>query len=118
MTGSATRAWSRSTTCSACRIVAQQGDLAFVKMDEPHKSFGLEEFTTVNAYDNHEFDGPVDFVEYDGKENILGYLRIHDNTWLRHHEHEHVLIPAGSYELRACRSWEANPKSVWTLRID
>jgi hypothetical protein len=69
----------------------------------------------VNAYDNHKFASPVKFTPYEKKEksNILGYFSIEKDTMLNHHE-----IPAGDYELRQCRSWEANPKGIWSLRID
>lgn len=33
-------------------------------------------------------------------------------------EHMNRTIPAGNYEIRQCRSWEANPKGIWSLRID
>jgi hypothetical protein len=40
------------------------------------------------------------------------------DTILFHDEHMDRVIPAGTYEIRQCRSWEANPKGVWSLRID
>jgi len=96
-------------------IVAQQGDLAFIKADLSKKEFNDK----VSYYDNHEFDVPVLFNgDVPAKQNILGYFRLTTPTMLNHHEHENILIPAGDYELRQCRSWEANPKSVWVLRID
>jgi hypothetical protein len=108
------------------RIKAQQGDLVFVEMLDGTSPFvddtkvedkGMEE---VNAYDNHKFATPVKFLPYAKKEksNILGYFKIEKDTMLNHHEHKPRMIPAGIYELRQCRSWEANPKGVWSLRID
>ncbi|MBS1722847.1 MAG: hypothetical protein JSS66_07700 [Armatimonadetes bacterium] len=96
-------------------IVAQQGDMVFVQHE--HKMPCNE---LVMAYEGHCFDRPVKFAPYEKKEkqNVLGYLQVDGDTWLRHGEHEDVLIPAGDYEVRQCRSWEANPVAVWTLRID
>lgn len=105
------------------RIKAQQGDLVFVEMlPAPIISDDgvIPKYEEVNAYDNHKFATPVKFLPYLKKEksNILGYFRIEKDTMLNHHEHKPRLIPAGNYELRQCRSWEANPKGVWSLRID
>lgn len=102
------------------RIKAQQGDLVFVSIT-PDVIDGISaSIEEVNAYDNHVFATPVKFYPYTKKEknNILGYFRIEKDTMLNHHEHKPRLIPAGDYELRQCRSWEANPKGVWSLRID
>lgn len=98
------------------RIKAQQGDLAFVEIDK----FPDGEVTKVDSYDNHKFGIPVDFTPYIKKEkqNILGYVKLENDTTLNHNEHMNRIIPAGNYEIRQCRSWEANPKGVWSLRID
>lgn len=110
------------------RIKAQQGDLFFVqvKTDDSQTDLegsvvkGLEFKHKVNKYDNHCFETPVDFAEYTkaAKSNILGYVQLPKPTWLNHHEHNNVLIPEGTYAIHQCRSWEANPKGVWSLRID
>jgi hypothetical protein len=62
----------------------------------------------------------VPFAEYTkaAKANILGYVKLEKDTWLQHNEHDDVLIPKGTYAIHQCRSWEANPKGVWSLRID
>ena len=98
------------------RIKAQQGDLAFVEID----TFPTEDVTEVNAYDNHCFETPVKFAPYakKDKQNVLGYVKLEKDTQLIHNEHMNRVIPAGTYEIRQCRSWEANPKGVWSLRID
>jgi hypothetical protein len=97
-------------------IKAQQGDLFFVAQDNPPE-FGEFE---VNACDGHTFDEAVKFAEYDkaAKTNILGYVKLDKDLWLRHHEHDDVKVPEGVYAIHQCRSWEANPKGVWSLRID
>lgn len=110
------------------RIKAQQGDLFFVQVKTDAENTELDGATVknlefsyeVNQYDNHRFERGVPFAEYTkaAKSNILGYVRLDENTWLRHNEHDDVLIPAGTYAIHQCRSWEANPKGVWSLRID
>lgn len=97
-------------------IKAQQGDLAFVAIDGK----GLEFNQMVDSYDHHKFEEPVAFAPYIKKEksNILGYFSLPKDTVLTHNEHENVVIPSGIYSLHQCRSWEANPKGVWSLRID
>jgi hypothetical protein len=100
-------------------IKYQQGDLAFISTNsDEEKSLNFSEYVT--KYDNHEFNKPVGFAKYEKKEksNILGYVRLIEPTTLQHHEHEHVLMTEGTYCLRQCRSWEANPQGVWSLRID
>jgi hypothetical protein len=98
------------------RIKAQQGDLAFVQIEELPQG----DVTTVDSYDNHRFATPVQFVPYTKKEasNVLGYVKVEQDTELIHNEHLNRMVPAGTYEIRQCRSWEANPKGIWSLRID
>jgi hypothetical protein len=97
-------------------IKAQQGDLFFVKVEDDKLEFDHK----VNQYDKHKFETEVAFAEYKkaAKTNILGYVKLEADKWLRHTEHDDVLIPAGTYAIHQCRSWEANPKGVWSLRID
>jgi hypothetical protein len=97
-------------------IKAQQGDLFFVLQDNPPEFAEFE----VNSCDGHTFDEAVKFAEYDkaAKTNILGYVKLDKDLWLRHQEHDDVKVPAGVYAIHQCRSWEANPKGVWSLRID
>lgn len=100
------------------RIKAQQGDLAFVQIDQfPNTDQPSQQ---VNSYDGHKFGRPVLFVPYTKKDNqnVLGYINVDDDIALSHNEHLPRIIPAGSYEIRQCRSWEANPKGIWSLRID
>ena len=96
-------------------IAAQQGDLVFVKTEK----FPIEKNDIVTDYDSHKFLNEVEFAPYSKKEksNILGYIRTEDN-WIKHPEHADRYIPGGIYEIRQCKSWEANPKGIWSLRID
>jgi hypothetical protein len=97
-------------------IVAQQGDLFFVRTPKE----GLVFDGKVNAYDKHTFAKEVDFAAYtkSEKSNILGYVDLPCDLMLKHTEHDDVLVPAGTYAIRQCRSWEANPQGIWSLRID
>lgn len=98
-------------------IKAQQGDLAFVEYSKELDFTGAE---LVNSYDSHTFAEPVPFLPYlkQDKQNILGYFLLQQDTELSHPEHKNRIIPAGTYSLRQCKSWEANPVSIWSLRID
>jgi hypothetical protein len=109
------------------RIKAQQGDLAFVQIDQfPGVTDTVDPALAdgpvrqVNSYDGHMFGKPVLFAPYTKKDrqNVLGYITLDEDIALSHHEHLPRIIPAGSYEIRQCRSWEANPKGIWSLRID
>lgn len=102
------------------RIKAQQGDLAFVQIDGFPSIKDIESIKQVDSYDNHRFEKPVTFAPYTKKDNqnILGYVQLMEDTVLSHNEHMNRIIPKGNYEIRQCRSWEANPKGIWSLRID
>jgi len=99
---------------NAKHIAAQQGDLIFVKTDKeiiPEK--------TVNSYDSHLFREQLPFQEVSGKDKyVLGRIIVENGTYIDHPEHETTFLPMGNYEIRTCRSWEANPKAIWTLNID
>lgn len=112
-------------------IKAQQGDLFFVKVVETAAELkeadggmkivkDLDFSHEVRQYDKHTFEVPVKFAEYTkaAKSNVLGYVQLDTDVWLRHTEHDDVKIPPGTYAIHQCRSWEANPKGVWSLRID
>ena len=102
------------------RIKAQQGDLAFVEIDNLPEPSETNPVVEVNAYDNHMFEQHVPYMQYTKKDNqnVLGYVQLVKDTVLSHNEHMNRIIPAGNYEIRQCRSWEANPKGIWSLRID
>jgi hypothetical protein len=102
------------------RIKAQQGDLAFVEIENFPSLKDIESIKEVDSYDNHRFEKPVTFAPYTKKDNqnVLGYVQLMEDTVLSHNEHMNRIIPKGNYEIRQCRSWEANPKGIWSLRID
>jgi hypothetical protein len=99
------------------RIIAQQGDLMFIADDCGKVDWDAG--GSVNEYDSHRFNGPVQFVEFTGKDkNVVGFVNLEEDMPLKHLEHEQIVIPEGTYIIRQCRSWEANPKGIWTLNID
>lgn len=102
----------------------QQGDLLLVRVESAGKG---EDPVSVRAFENHSFVpldpacGSVKFVKALGKSrgNLLGWLHASSGMRMPHPEHEPVEnIEAGWYELRRCKSWEANPTSVMVLNID
>lgn len=51
--------------------------------------------------------------------NRLGFLHSGAGFEVTHPEHENIEhVPGGWIEVRRCRSWEANPKSIQSLTID
>lgn len=100
----------------ATDIKAQQGDLFFAKVENKDLNFERN----VSDYDSHKFEKPVPFAEYEKKDksNILGYVKVDKPVFLTHNEHDDERVPEGVYAIRQCRSWEANPRGVWTLSID
>lgn len=97
-------------------IKAQQGDLFFVAIDGSDIEFKKK----VTDYDNHRFESAVSFADYEkkAKSNILGYAKVEKDMFLNHNEHDDEKILAGTYAVHQCRSWEANPRGIWTLNID
>jgi hypothetical protein len=99
----------------------QQGDLAFVRIsDAREETVDFSGAVDVTDYDSHCFTRPVRFVKYAGKKkHVLGHVRIDEKGLrLKHPEHDDVATMTGVFEVRQCRSWEANPKGIWTLNFD
>lgn len=94
----------------------QQGDMVFIEDTNLEREYP----NSVDFYDKHVFDSSVKFAPYEKKDrdNVLGYMLLEQDNWLRHSEHEDILLPAGRYLVRQARSWEASPSGVWSLRID
>lgn len=102
-------------------VVFQQGDLAFVRLSEGRAAdVDFSSASTVTDCDSHCFTKPVRFVPYEGKEkHVLGHAQIEESgIKLEHPEHDMVETKPGVFEVRQCRSWEANPKGIWTLNFD
>jgi hypothetical protein len=99
----------------------QQGDLAFVRLSgQRAENVKFDEAVEVTDCDSHCFTKPVKFVKYEGKKkHVLGHIRIDENGLkLEHPEHDNVATKTGIFEVRQARSWEANPKGIWTLNFD
>jgi len=113
-------------------ITEQQGDLIFIKADRVGDA--VNEPKLVDGYENHQFTayelfkkktktvGHVAINMYQSTaksvKNRLGYIEAPNGLTVRHPEHEWIRLEPGCYEIRRCKSWEANPISVWTLNID
>jgi hypothetical protein len=117
----------------ASDITAQQGDLIFIqhpndpvvagaKVEEPLASPVLE-------FESHRFelasskngDGGLKLYVSKAKQpdNRLGFLYTPEEFRVKHPEHMNIdALPAGWYEIRRCKSWEANPKAIWSRTID
>ena len=51
--------------------------------------------------------------------NRLGFLNATTGFKVVHPEHQDVVgMAEGWYEIRRCKSWEANPQAIWSLTID
>lgn len=105
-------------------IHAQQGDLIFIK-NETQQLDWANEGQPVAEFESHAFvptnGKPILLIENTAKsiKNRLGFLHCDEPFLVDHPEHEPLEdMPAGTYEVRRCKSWEANPKAVWTLTID
>ncbi len=97
------------------RIVAQQGDLVFLSTEKMQF-----DSSPINNYDSHVFSAMARIHIKPNEKDVysLGHIRLDEDTTLNHPEHSMISIPAGEYEVRRCRSWEANPKGIWTINID
>lgn len=111
------------------QILHQQGDILLLPATGPGKSVDAPAGVLVRGFENHAFvatehDGvtlPVRLVRSQAKarDNLLGWLHAPTGMRMPHPEHEPVEgIAPGWYEVRRCKSWEANPTAVWSLNID
>lgn len=105
----------------ASEISYQQGDIMLIRTEAIGKT--VDEGAVVTGFENHSFvgknDTPVMLYRSTAKKPAnLGWIKT-EGMDMPHPEHESILnIPAGIYEVRRAKSWEANPSSVWVLRID
>lgn len=105
-------------------IYRQQGDLIFMRVEEPkHNTAALK---GVADFESHAFvvpkgKEPVLLLPNEAKsiKNRLGHLFAATEFTVDHPEHEPLKkMPSGWYEVRRCKSWEANPQAVWSFTID
>jgi hypothetical protein len=106
----------------ASEILAQQGDL-LLKAGKPGKVVG--ETYPIASFENHSFqshvpDHPVLFTEAAAKDrdNLLGWLQADASFSMPHPEHEHIHLPAGTYALLRCKSFERNPIGSFRRYVD
>jgi len=105
-------------------IFAQQGDLIFIQ--NTTQTFDWDaEGQSVKDFESHAFvptgGAPIKLVQNTAKsvKNRLGFIRCESSFMVDHPEHDPIQdMPAGVYEVRRCKSWEANPTAVWSLIID
>lgn len=102
-------------------ITAQQGDLIFIKSQDPKKD-GLE---PISEFESHRFvssgQNPLQVIKSIAKApaNRLGWLYADAPFSVQHPEHDDIdRLDAGWWEIRRCKSWEANPTAVWSYTID
>lgn len=106
-------------------IHSQQGDMIFIRCEEPQK-WDESEMKGITEFESHAFvvpEGkpPVMLLENKSKsiKNRLGHILAKDDFVVAHPEHEYLTnMPSGWYEVRRCKSWEANPTAVWSFTID
>lgn len=110
-------------------ITAQQGDLLFIRVPEgqdPLKTrCKIGDPIKVTSFESHAFvpmEGPALTLypnETKGEKNRLGFLHSEVPFHVEHPEHENIeKLEAGWWEVRRCRSWEANPRAIWSYTID
>ena len=104
-------------------IYCQQGDLIFIRAETP--KYDPEDLKGVVEFESHKFipenGGGVKLLPNTAKsiKNRLGHLYCDGKFVVDHPEHEPLKgMPAGWYEIRRCKSWEANPQAVWSYTID
>ena len=115
----------------AADITAQQGDIIFIKMghdplaakakvaDDPQtsptlvfESHALQSLNPDVALTLHRSTAKT-------PQNRLGFVWAPSGLRVGHPEHDDIEhLSEGWYEIRRCKSWEANPKAIWSLTID
>jgi hypothetical protein len=120
----------------ASDVAAQQGDLIFIRHgNDPIKAGAKvaapQESPEGLVFESHAMTplwaGIGDnlpkfklFVsEAKTPKNRLGFLWAPGEFAVKHPEHDDIeCMGEGWWEIRRCRSWEANPKAIWSLTID
>ena len=117
----------------AAQVTAQQGDMVYIRHPNDPVAAGAKveepQVGPVLVFESHSmqsrYEGPDYLLKlYLSKartpQNRLGFIEVPAGGMsVRHPEHDDIdYLEMGWYEVRRCRSWEANPKSIWSLTID
>ena len=115
----------------ASDITAQQGDLVFLRCNnDPIAAKAKVEpdpaSSPVLVFESHALqslnpDVSLTLHRSAAKTpgNRLGFVYAPAGFKVGHPEHDHIEgLTEGWYEIRRCKSWEANPKAIWSLTID
>jgi hypothetical protein len=111
----------------ASDVMAQQGDLLFIKCNNNPIAAGAKvanpETSNGFEFESHQFLSEESLCLFQSTaktpQNRLGFLRADSTFRVEHPEHEHLIgLEAGWYEIRRCKSYENNPKAVWSRTID
>jgi len=113
----------------ASEVADQQGDLVFLPGNDPADTKAKVEAKPLVGqklvFESHRMvslDGnPLVLWHSTAKtpKNRLGFVTSTGGIRVEHPEHEDIVgLDSGTYEIRRCRSWEANPKAIWSLTID
>ena len=112
----------------ASDITGQQGDMIFIRCEGNPVANGAKVAEPITApditFESHKMislEGSLMLYDSEAEEpkNRLGFLYAENGFRVEHPEHENLEnLPGGYYEIRRCKSWEANPKAVWSYTID
>jgi len=115
----------------ATDIAAQQGDLMFIQCTNDPIKAGAKVAAEVQEgraleFESHKFlplgeNGFMRLYESEAKQpaNRLGFLWAPNGLKVEHPEHENIpALAEGWWEIRRAKSWEANPKAIWSRTID
>jgi len=115
---------------SAKDIAAQQGDLIFISHPSDPIANGAKVGDPATSptlvFESHALkslreDRDLTLYRSEAKtpKNRLGFVQAPVGLRVDHPEHEDIeSLPPGWYEIRRCKSWEANPKAIWSYSID
>lgn len=112
-------------------ITAQQGDLIFIRCDnDPIQAKAKvapdAQTSPVLVFESHSLQSLNSEVSLTlhrstakTPQNRLGFVWAPTGLKVGHPEHDDIEnLPEGWYEIRRCKSWEANPKAIWSMTID
>jgi hypothetical protein len=116
----------------ATDVKAQQGDMIYIAHGNDPIKAGAKVEEEVKAARALNFESHNHIALGEGQEvklyvstaktpkNRLGFIEVGEGGMaVRHPEHDDIdYLSPGWYEVRRCRSWEANPRAIWSLTID